>query len=89
MIAGLFQFDIVKKYDINGDYKIEIENPYFVPTITHYDYNYSNIRNYILKDYTPELAANHGVRNTDARFSYNYVENIVNSVIPKEFLLYN
>ena len=59
-----------------------------MPTITHYDTNYKNIRNYLLKDYTPDLAASHGVAAYDNQFSYNYVENKVYSVIPEEFLLY-
>lgn len=88
MIGGLFQFNIVKTYDENGDFEISIEEPYFVPTITHYDWGYANIRNYILSDYTPELAACHGVQSNDSRFSYEYVENVVYNVIPEEFLLY-
>lgn len=88
MIGGLFQFNIVKTYDLDGNAEISLEEPYFVPTITHYDTEYSNIRNYLLKDYTPELAAKHGVRAYDSRFSYDYVQNVVESVIPQEFLLY-
>ncbi len=88
MLGGLFQFDIVKKYDIDGNETLSVENPYFVPTITHYDRNYTNIRNYILADYTPEMAAKHGVKAYDGRFSYEYIENIVYDVIPEEFLLY-
>ena len=88
MIGGLFQFKINKEYDLDGNYKITITEPYFVPTITHYDANYKNIRNYLLKDYTPDLAASHGVVAYDNQFSYNYVENKVYSVIPEEFLLY-
>ena len=88
MIGGLFQFNIVKTYDLDGNSVITVENPYFVPTITHYDAGYANIRNYLLKDYTPEMAAAHGVKAYDSRFSYDYVENVVTSVIPEEFLLY-
>ncbi len=88
MLGGLFQFNIVKTYDENENATITIEQPYFVPTITHYDYEFSNIRNYILADYTPELAAKHGVKAYDSRFSYDYIESIVHSVIPEEFLLY-
>ena len=88
MIGGLFQFDIIKTYDENDNSTITIENPYFVPTVTHYDSGYANIRNYLLKDYTPEMAASHGVRANDSKFSYEYIENIVNTIIPKEFLLY-
>lgn len=88
MLGGLFQFDIVKNYDLEGNSTISIESPYFVPTITHYDAEYSNIRNYILADYTPEMAAKHGVKSYDSKFSYDYIENIVYTVIPEEFLLY-
>lgn len=88
MLGGLFQFDIVKNYDLEGNSTISIESPYFVPTITHYDAEYSNIRNYILADYTPEMAAKHGVKAYDSKFSYDYIENIVYTVIPEEFLLY-
>ncbi|MBR5521612.1 MAG: CapA family protein [Oscillospiraceae bacterium] len=88
MLGGLFQFNITKEYDLEGNETIYIDDVYFVPTIAHYDYNYKNIRNYLLKDYTPELAATHGVQAFDSKFSYDYIENIVYSVIPEEFLLY-
>ena len=88
MIGGLFQFNIVKNYDENDNSTITVEQPYFVPTINHYDANYTNIRNYLLSDYTPEMAAKHGVKAIDSRFSYEYVENVVYKVIPEEFLLY-
>lgn len=88
MLGGLFQFNIVKTYDENENFTISVQQPYFVPTITHYDYEYSNIRNYILADYTPELATKHGVKAYDSRFSYEYIENIVYDIIPEEFLLY-
>lgn len=87
MLGGLFQFNIVKNYDESGNSSISIEQPYFVPTITHYDYGYSNIRNYLLADYTPEMAAKHGVSSYDSRFSYEYIHNIVSDVIPREFLM--
>ena len=88
MLGGLFQFNIVKSYDENGTETISVVSPYFVPTITHYDYNYSNVRNYLLWDYTPELAAKHGVKPHDNKFSYDYIESIVYNIIPEEFLLY-
>jgi poly-gamma-glutamate synthesis protein (capsule biosynthesis protein) len=88
MLGGLFQFNIVKSYDENGTETISVVSPYFVPTITHYDYNYSNVRNYMLWDYTPDLAAKHGVKPHDNKFSFDYIESIVYNVIPEEFLLY-
>ncbi|MEG1862788.1 MAG: CapA family protein [Oscillospiraceae bacterium] len=88
MLGGLFRFEIIKTYKEDGSSEIFIERPYFVPTITHYDRNYTNIRNYLLTDYTKEMAATHGVSAYDRRFSYEYIQGIVNSVIPPEFLLY-
>lgn len=44
----------------------------FIPIVTHYDGNYSNIRLYKLSDYTPELANAHGVRSM-SKFSYDYI----------------
>ncbi len=88
MIGGLFQFDITKTYDLDGNSIVDIINPYFVPLVTHYDYNYSNIRNYLLKDYTEELASSHGVSALSHKFTMDYIENIIYSYIPEDFLLY-
>ncbi|MBE6877551.1 MAG: CapA family protein [Ruminococcaceae bacterium] len=87
MLGGMFQFDIVKTYtDLDNNYKISIENPKFVPTVTHYDANYSNVRNYLLKDYTQELANIHGVRAFQDVFSIEFMEKIIYKYIPEEFL---
>ncbi len=88
MLAGLFQFDINKIYDEEGNYEITITDPYFVPTVTHYDYEWSNVRNYLLKDYSADMASKHGVRAYDGKFSMSYMENLVRKYIPEEFLLY-
>lgn len=88
MLGGLFQFDIVKTYDEKDNYTISVQKPYFVPTITHYGYEFSNITNYLLADYTPEMAEKHGVKAYDSKFSYDYIESIVYNIIPQEFLLY-
>ena len=89
MLGGMFQFDIVKTYtDLEDNYTIKIENPKFVPTVTHYDANYSNVRNYLLKDYTEDLANSHGVRVYDHIFSIEFMERVIYKYIPEEFLLY-
>lgn len=89
MLGGMFQFDIVKTYtDLDDNYVMSIENPKFVPTVTHYDAGYSNVRNYILSDYTEELANSHGVRSMQSIFSIEFMENIIYKYIPEEFLLY-
>ena len=89
MLGGMFQFDIVKTYtDLNDNYEISIENPKFVPTVTQYDANYANVRNYLLKDYTAEMAGSHGVRAFQDVFSLEFMEKIIYKYIPEEFLLY-
>jgi len=89
MLGGMFMFDIVKTYtDLEDNYKITIENPKFVPTVTHYDANYANVRNYLLADYTAEMAASHGVRAFQDVFSLEFMERIIYKYIPEEFLLY-
>lgn len=50
----------------------EISGYTFIPIVTHYDHNYSNIRLYKLSDYTAELASAHGVR-ANSRFDYDYI----------------
>ena len=90
MLGGLLQFEIVKTYNQDGTADISIEDPYFVPTITHYETeSANNITNYLLADYTPELAAEHGVDEFESVFSLKYIENIAKTVVPQEFLLYD
>lgn len=50
----------------------------FIPIVTHYDGNYSNIRLYKLSDYTPEMANAHGVRNM-SKFDYGYITEYLES----------
>ena len=89
MLGGMFKFDIVKTYiDLQDNYTVAIKNPKFIPTVTHYDANYSNVRNYLLEDYSDEMAQVHGVRAFDPVFSVEFMENVIYKYIPEEFLLY-
>ena len=87
MLGGMFQFDIVKTYtDLENNYVVTIENPKFVPTVTHYDANYSNVRNYLLKDYSEEMAQTHGVRAFEPVFSVDFMERVIFKYIPELFV---
>ena len=55
MIGGFISFDIVMT-----DKKVAVENAVFTPTIYYYGKGWLNGRVYLLKDYTPEIAATHG-----------------------------
>lgn len=83
MLGGMLNFDIVKN---NNTGKIEIENVTFSGVVTHYGYGSSNIRIYMLDDYTEELASKHGVKSKTASFSLQYLKDIMNEVIDKQFL---
>lgn len=72
LIGGILNFDVV----LGEDSPARVENVNFIPIVTHYDNNYSNVRLYRLSDYTPELANAHGVRKY-SEFSYDYIENFL------------
>ena len=59
-------------FSVDGDGKsvVTVEDPKLIPTVTHYDNAFTNIRVMLLKDYTPELADKHGVH-TYGEFSYD------------------
>ena len=83
MLGGLLDVTFTKNYENN---KTEITNVRFVPTVTHYDSGFRNVRTYLLDDYTEELAKSHGVRSKTPEFSLKYLNNIVNDVIDEQFL---
>lgn len=70
LIGGVLDFDITVQLD--GEPRPRVTDMEFIPVITHYDRGYSDIRLYKLSDYTPELAAAHGVK-AYSSFSYDYV----------------
>lgn len=83
MLGGMLNFEVVKN---NTSGEITLENVKFSGVVTHYGYNCSNIRIYPLSDYTEELASKHGVTSKTSDFSLQYLYDIVNEVIDKQFL---
>ena len=83
MLGGMLNFTVVKN---NSTGAVNIENVRFRGTVTHYTYGMGNIRVYCLDDYTPELAANHGIRNYAPNFSYDYLTETVSQVVDGQFL---
>lgn len=72
LIGGILNFEVSLGNEAEKT-PAKIENTEFIPIVTHYDTNYANVRLYKLSDYTPELAAAHGVR-AYSNFSYEYIE---------------
>ncbi len=82
MVGGIITFDIVN----NEGEKPYIENPVFVPTITHYDMTRFNLQVYLLEHYTPELAAAHGCLKNSSDFSVDRAKQYITDTIDAEFL---
>lgn len=83
MLGGMLDVTVTK--DFLKETTV-ISSARFVPIVTHYGKNFHNIKNYPLNSYTQKLAATHGVLEKTPDFSLNYLNNIVNNVISKEFL---
>lgn len=83
MVSGVLELDITFT---DRSERIELTNIRLTPTVTHYDYNYQNLRIVKLSDYTPELAAAHGVQKYGDRFSYDYIVELLRKMIDERFL---
>ncbi|MDR2531424.1 MAG: CapA family protein [Oscillospiraceae bacterium] len=82
MIGGILTFDVIVNSKTRA---VEIADVLLIPIITHYDPGHTNVRLYPLTDYTPELAAGHGIRNW-GRFDYNYIFEILRKNVSEKFL---
>ena len=54
--------------------------------MTHYDAGKSNVRTYLFRDYTSELAQAHGVRASYPSFGIEYIQNVLQTNINSAFL---
>ncbi|MCM1461336.1 MAG: CapA family protein [Bacteroides sp.] len=83
MVSGVLELDITFT---DRSERVKLTNIRLTPTVTHYDYNYQNLRVIRLADYTPELAAKHGVQKYGDAFSYDYVVALLQKTIDERFL---
>ena len=88
MIGLCYAFDINQTvYPDGSKDPVRIENVKVYPTITHYDNGYSNIRCYMYRDYTEELAAQHGVRERYPGFTKEFIQSVLSEHVSSEFLV--
>ncbi len=89
MLAGMLSLDIVKDAETGA---ISIENPLFIPTVTHYekkgsvasnDTGYRNFKICYLSDYTEEQASTHGV----CVYERSHGTTLINGKFSKQTLL--
>lgn len=88
LIGGVLQFNVsayVSETEETTEQPV-FEDVKLIPIVTHYDYNYSDVRIYKLSDYTPELADAHGVK-AYSIFSYDYILDVLKMNISEEFLV--
>lgn len=86
LVGAVLTFTIQKTTQPDGTVQTEILSPLLHPVVTHYAPGTQDITTYLYQDYTPELAANHGVRGKDARFNYDFVTSVIQDNISPEFL---
>jgi len=83
LVGGLLDIMIEKD---NETGQVRLLEPKLIPVITQYGPGFSNVHLLLWKDYTPELAQRHGVRQREGNFGYSTIEGLLRRVIPEEFL---
>ncbi|MCL1953100.1 MAG: CapA family protein, partial [Oscillospiraceae bacterium] len=81
LIGGVIELTVTK----DGG-AVSVGGARFHPVITQYGTGFSNVRLVAWPDYTPALAAAHGVRGYDSRFGYTYIENLLKGTVPEGML---
>lgn len=86
MISYIFTFDVTKTTQPDGASEIVVDNVKAVPAVTHYDAGYKNVREYLYRDYTPELASQHGCRANSPGFNYESIRQVLEENIDAQYL---
>ena len=86
LVGAILTLQLQKTIQPNGSVQCEVLEPQLHPTVTHYDAGKSNVRTYLLRDYTQELAAAHGVRANYSDFSLDRIQKIAQNNISASFL---
>jgi poly-gamma-glutamate synthesis protein (capsule biosynthesis protein) len=74
LLGGIADITVNKD---NATGKITISEAALIPTITHYNSNFANVRIIPLVNYNEELASQHG---TSSTFTYDYIVNFYNEM---------
>lgn len=86
LVGGVLTLTLQKTTQPDGSVSVSVLDPKIHPVVTHYTAGTKGITTYLYRDYTPELAAKHGVRGRDSRFTYDYVTQVIEQNISPEFL---
>ena len=86
LVGAILTLQLQKTTQPNDSVQCEVLAPQLHPTVTHYDAGKANVRTYLLRDYTQELAAAHGVRAKYSDFSLDRIQKIAQNNISASFL---
>lgn len=86
LIGAILSFRLEKVTAPDGTVTRAVRLPKLHPTVTHYGSQKADVRTYLFRDYTPELAAAHGVRASYRDFSYDYIRATAEKYIDARFL---
>ena len=82
MVGGLFKFRVIS--DESG--RLVPADPVLEPTVFYYGMNWYNTHVYMLYNYTPEIAATHGLAISGYTLTPDAARQYVTNVIEPEFL---
>lgn len=83
LISGILEFNVTFTDKSEAPVISDIR---LTPIVTHYEHSYANLRLFKLSDYTPGLAAAHGVRQYGA-FSYDYIIDVLKGAVDEKYLV--
>ena len=86
LVGAILTAQFQKTTNPDGTVRTAVLMPELHPTVTHYDAGKSNVRTYLLCDYTQELARQHGVRAEYSNFSLDTAWEIAQNNISADFL---
>lgn len=69
-----------------GEVTVVVKDPKLVPTVTVYGADYANVHTVWYRDFTETDAMNHGVKISNANFSYLWVANMLKQYVNTDFL---
>lgn len=75
LLGGIADINITKDFATG---KTTIDSAQLIPTITHYENSFSNVRIIPFADYSPELATEHGVNSST--FTYDYIKDFYSNM---------
>jgi poly-gamma-glutamate synthesis protein (capsule biosynthesis protein) len=82
MVSGLLTVTMTKNFESG---KTTYSNMTFEPIVTHYGTSFADLSIYPLSEYSEALASKHGVRKRTPEFSMQYIQDIIDRNIPKEY----